>query len=88
MIQPDAIVRQVWHGMVPADWQVIHGKRASAFAAGCFATFFSLILLIVLGGVAVVLISFAHLGSVAQSEHLSPDFFNPTTKIWDQKAGD
>jgi hypothetical protein len=37
MIGPEAIVNQVWQGIVPADWRIVRGKRRSAFAAGVSA---------------------------------------------------
>jgi len=71
MVSPETVINQVWQGKVPADWQIIHGKRRSAFAAGCFAAFFTLVLLFILSIGAIVLIGFLSGGSGATSSPFS-----------------
>jgi hypothetical protein len=77
MIESNAVVQQVWQGIVPTTWQTIHGKRRSAFAVGCSAIFVTLVLLFILGVGSVVLIGFLHAGSVTPSDQPSTFFLNP-----------
>lgn len=85
MLQPDAITQQVWQGRVPADWQILHGKRTSPFLAGCFATFLTLVLLFILGIFAIVLTGFQQFGSAAGPSSVSS--FNPTAVSSSTLAG-
>jgi hypothetical protein len=78
-VSPNAIMNQVWQGRVPADWQVIHGKRRSAFAVGCSATFVTLVLLFILAVGAVVISGFVHFGSGIQPGQSPSSFLNPAS---------
>ncbi len=78
MMNPEAVVQQVWQQIVPADWRIIRGKRRSAFVVGCFATFFTLVLLFILGVGAVVLTGFLHFGAGSELEQPPASLLNPT----------
>lgn len=80
MVNPEAIVNQVWQGRVPADWQVIHGKRRSAFAVGFLAAFYTLVLVFILSIGSVVVIGFLHVGSGATSSPF-PGPFGPFSEM-------
>lgn len=80
-MEPEAIVEQVWQGIVPTTWQVMRGKRRSALAAGCFAMLFTLALLFILGVGSVVLVGFLHVGSAGAADQPSAFFLNPPDLI-------
>ncbi len=55
MIDPEAIVEQVWQHIVPADWKIMRGKRRSPFAIGVTTAIWTGIGIILLAILAVVL---------------------------------
>lgn len=79
MMEPEAIVQQVWQGIVPTAWQMIHGKRQSAFAVGGCALVLTLVLLVILSVGTIMLLGFLHVGSATPAGQPSAFFLNPAT---------